>query len=198
MRPGSALARLPGNSKTAWKKAQFADNGELVVVLSNGESQHFQLSKLAAGQSRDVFACSKTMVAKLEVQAHPNADKCVIDQVHHYGGRNEWRTNEHEWNCLRSSAAPGFAPALCEPQFVYGHVANMHGADVPVSVLFVERLPGSDLQNCFENAVAAKDTGSVGMVLRNGLQAIFRRLLRRRHAPRQLGDLVALWHRCHL
>ncbi len=50
----------------------------------------------------------------------------------------------------------------------------MHGADVPVSVLFVERLPGSDLQNCFENAVAAKDTGFVDRVLRNGLQAIFR------------------------
>ncbi len=25
LRPGSALARLPGNSKTAWKKAEFAD-----------------------------------------------------------------------------------------------------------------------------------------------------------------------------
>jgi len=49
LRPGSALARLPGNSKTAWKKALFADNGELVVVLSNGQRQHFQLRKLTAG-----------------------------------------------------------------------------------------------------------------------------------------------------
>ena len=46
-----------------------------------------------------------------------------------------------------SVQVPEFAPALCDPQFVYGHVLNRHGSNVPVSVLFVERLPGSDLQN---------------------------------------------------
>ncbi len=62
---------VAGNSKTAWKKAYFPEQGEQGTLVVDGHE--IAISKLCAGLTRDVFCLVQNVkvVVKIEVRALP-------------------------------------------------------------------------------------------------------------------------------
>ena len=146
-----------GNGKTSFKKAGFPDSG--LLTLFDFPDQPVQVQKLGAGHSRDVYAIlngsgrafigKEDVVVKLEVQCPPNScDPAVLK----YGGRPDWRTNEHEFNAIGKGRGEAFSPGIVDPGLRYGHVTNRWGLATPVCALFLERLEKPDLQDVVDLA----------------------------------------------
>ncbi len=162
------MARM-GNSKTAFKKAYFAD----VSTLKLQTGEHFTIRKLSAGHSRDVFSVDEDekSIVKLEVQAPESSGETQMGLVRSFGGRDDWRTNAHEERALTRDTEHSFSPHILRP-LLYGTVTNTWGQEVPVSALFLERLHRCDLQDVVREAGVRKDASFITKLALGSLRAI--------------------------
>ena len=133
---------VAGNSKTAWKKAYFPEQGEQGTLVVDGHE--IAISKLCAGLTRDVFCLVQNVkvVVKIEVQALPGSMEMM--QIGQFGGRDDWRTNQHELSYIRRDPAAVFTPRVVEQRsgdggFCYGSFTNTYGQKVTVCCLFIDR-----------------------------------------------------------
>ena len=99
---------LVGNAPTSNKKAYFVSEG--AIDLDQGS---IQVKKLAAGASREVYRVLGThRVVKLEVQCPLHAPPDQHALVRAFGGRADWRRNEHELVAFQSAGADTYAPGV--------------------------------------------------------------------------------------
>ena len=144
-----------GNRETAFKKAYFPEQGEQGTLVVDGHE--IAIFKLSAGLTRDVFGLVQNVkvIVKIEVLAPPASMESI--QIGQFGGRDDWRTNQHELSYIRRDRAAIFAPRVVERfgdgGFCYGSFTNTRGRVVPVCCLFMERLAECDLQNLMKIAV---------------------------------------------
>ncbi len=72
-------------------------------------------------------------------------------EIGQFGGRSDWRINQHELSYIRRDPAAIFTPRVVERfgdgGFGYGSFTNTHGQKVPVCCLLMERLAECGLQN---------------------------------------------------
>ena len=142
-----------GNAPTSFKSAGFPKRGFL--RLFEFHNQPIEVAKLGAGQSREVYrVVSKypfigegEVIVKMEVQCPPDVEDNAVGK---YGGRNDWRTNEHELKAVKKDAASKFSPEVAEPGLKYGHVTNRWGKLTPVCALFARYLETPDLQDAVD------------------------------------------------
>ena len=130
-----------GNGKTSFKKAGFPDVGRLSIYASADErfDLAFDVKKLGAGQSRDTYIVDNDVIVKIEVQVTPGANTA---EVISYGGRDDWRTNEHEYGTILKDSAKSFSPDVIEPGLCYGYITNTWG-EGHTSVCVVSGTSGS-------------------------------------------------------
>ena len=106
---------VAGNSKTAWKKAYFPEQGEQGTLVVDGHE--IAIFKLSAGLTRDVFGLVQNVkvIVKIEVLALPESMETM--QTGQFGGRDDWRTNQHELSYIRRDPAAVFLPSCCGTTF---------------------------------------------------------------------------------
>ncbi len=170
------LPVVVGSTKTARKKAYFPEQGEQGTLVVDGHE--IAIFKLSAGLTRDVFGLVQNVkvVVKIEVQALPGSMEMM--QIGQFGGRDDWRTNQHELSYIRRDPAAVFTPRVVEQRsgdggFCYGSFTNTHGQKVPVCCLFMERLAECDLQNLMKIAVEEHNIDEIHCMIQGGIQAIF-------------------------
>ena len=150
-----------GHGRTSFKKAGFPDTG--VLTRLGNDSEPLQVKRLGAGKSRDVYIVDEDTIVKVEVQAPRGSIDAEL--VLSYGGKDWWRTNEHEERTIRNDIAKTFSPKIVEPGLCYGHLSNKWGEGTPVCALFVERLADPDLQDVMAAAAAKHDALAVNKLL---------------------------------
>ena len=166
-----------GNGKTAYKKAGFPDVGFL--TLFDFPNIPIEVAKLGAGRSREVyhvinassyhFIGGDNVVVKMEVQCPPDVNDCAVGE---YGGRNDWRTNEHELKTIKEDPNSKFSPEVIEPGLTYGHITNCWGKLTPVCILFMRCLENPDLQDAVDLAACIQDDTMINYLCRGGVRAI--------------------------
>ena len=127
-----------GNGETSFKKAGFPDVGTLTIYGLVDEP--FDVKKLGAGRSRDTYIVNEQVIVKIEVQAPPGSANTA--EVISYGGRDDWRTNEHEYGTILEDSANTFSPYVMEPGLSYGCITNKWG-EGDTSVCVVSGTSGS-------------------------------------------------------
>ena len=170
------LPVVVGNRETAWKKAYFPEQGEQGTLVVDGHE--IAIFKLSAGLTRDVFGLVQNVkvIVKIEVLAPPESMEMM--QIGQFGGRDDWRTNQHELSYIRRDPAAVFTPRVVEQRsgdggFCYGSFTNTHGQKVPACCLFMERLAECDLQNLMKIAVEEHNIDEIHCMIQGGIQAIF-------------------------
>ena len=157
-----------GNGETSFKKAGFPDVGTLTIYGLVDEP--FDVKKLGAGRSRDTYIVNEEVIVKIEVQAPPGSANTA--EVISYGGRDDWRTNEHEYGTILDDITNTFSPDVMEPGLSYGYITNDWGTVTPVRALFLERLAHPDLQDIIEVSASEQNGSKINELLQGGVSAI--------------------------
>ena len=160
-----------GNGKTSFKKAGFPDAGSLSIYSSADAPVDlaFDVKKLGAGRSRDTYIVDKAVIVKVEVQVPPGANSAESIA---YGGRDDWRTNEHEYGTILRDSAKSFSPDIMKPGLCYGYITNTWNMETPVCALFLERLAHPDLQDIIEESAVDQNVRKLNELLQGGVSAI--------------------------
>ena len=107
---------------------------------------------------------------KIDVQAPPGSANTA--EVISYGGRDDWRTNEHEYGTILEDSANTFSPDVMEPGLSYGYITNKWGTVTPVCALFLERLAHPDLQDIIDVSASEQNGIKINELLQGGVSAI--------------------------
>ena len=159
-----------GNAPTAGKRRHFVSYGPVCL-----DDRQYYVTKLAAGKSRDVFLVRNTpWVVKMEVQCRVDAPAETHALVQLFGGRRDWRANEHELQAFKAVGAGTYAPQLPNGNALrFGFFENAKKQMVPVCALFVEALANPDLQMPFREAAQRRDVAQLNSLVRNGVLTIW-------------------------